>query len=321
MRRHLALIAFCALATGLTGCGGGSGTTTVSGGTSAVSSRSAGATFTILWPAKSKATRDIPTSTTSIEIEIYQGTNLIASQSVTAPSTGSTTTVTFSDLPLGALTAKLLAYGTYGSSYGDPIAEDTVNFSVQANKTNSVSAALVSTATKLAVSPTSLTLGAQTSGTITPTVTDAAGNTLYEGGSDITYSSSNATVASVDTSGNVNGLFAGKANITVKEVNAGLTVTVPVTVHLSLTPNTTSASLTLGQSETFSAQITGSANQAVTWSVSPATGGGTITPQGVYTAPLTGGTYTVTVTSQADTTQSAQITVTVTSGGGSISVQ
>ncbi|HVK04975.1 MAG TPA: hypothetical protein VM490_15970 [Armatimonadaceae bacterium] len=67
-----------------------------------------------------------------------------------------------------------------------------------------------------------------------------------------------------------------------------------------------------GQSETFAATVTGTDNQAVTWSVregSPA--GGTITDGGRYTAPETPGEYHVVATSVADPTKSATAVVIV----------
>jgi chitinase len=88
------------------------------------------------------------------------------------------------------------------------------------------------------------------------------------------------------------------------------------TVSITLTP--TSASLTAGATRTFTAAVTGSTNQAVTWSIQQGAAGGTVTSAGLYTAPLTGGTYHVIATSQADTTKKATATVTVTpaSSGG-----
>jgi DNA-binding beta-propeller fold protein YncE len=68
---------------------------------------------------------------------------------------------------------------------------------------------------------------------------------------------------------------------------------------------------TIGTNETFTftASVSGTSNQAVTWSVN---GVGTIDPNtGLYTAPSTAGTATVTATSAADPTESASATVTI----------
>lgn len=82
--------------------------------------------------------------------------------------------------------------------------------------------------------------------------------------------------------------------------------TTPPSVGISLTP--TSASLTTGGTQQFTAAVTGSTNTGVAWSAS----GGTVSSAGLYTAPATAGTYSVTATSMADTTKSASATVTIT---------
>ncbi len=64
----------------------------------------------------------------------------------------------------------------------------------------------------------------------------------------------------------------------------------------------------------FTATVTGSSNTAVTWTVVPASGGGTISSTGLYTAPSSPGTYQVVATSVADTSATARTSVTVTSG-------
>jgi alpha-tubulin suppressor-like RCC1 family protein len=64
----------------------------------------------------------------------------------------------------------------------------------------------------------------------------------------------------------------------------------------------------------FTATVTGTTNTAVTWTVLPASGGGTISSSGLYTAPSSPGTYQVVATSVADTSVSARTSVTVTSG-------
>lgn len=59
----------------------------------------------------------------------------------------------------------------------------------------------------------------------------------------------------------------------------------------------------------FTATVTGSANTGVTWSLSEGTG--SITPEGIYTAPDIEGTYHVIATSQADPSRQQTATVTV----------
>ena len=84
-----------------------------------------------------------------------------------------------------------------------------------------------------------------------------------------------------------------------------------LSVSVAIAPSV--AALATSQTQQFTATVTGSANTAVTWSINPSVG--TISTAGLYTAPSTinGTSQTVTViaTSQADTTKSAGVTVTI----------
>jgi hypothetical protein len=81
--------------------------------------------------------------------------------------------------------------------------------------------------------------------------------------------------------------------------------TVPV-ISVTISPNTTSVQV--NGSQTFTASVTGSSNTAVTWTATA----GTITQAGVFTAPATPQSVTITATSVADTTKSSSATVMVT---------
>jgi len=84
------------------------------------------------------------------------------------------------------------------------------------------------------------------------------------------------------------------------------------TVNIVLAP--VSIALATGQSQVFTATVSGSTNQTVIWSL-PDPQSGTITPAGLYIAPATvpypGVTYHVTATSQFDPTQSTTVGVQV----------
>lgn len=102
--------------------------------------------------------------------------------------------------------------------------------------------------------------------------------------------------------------------------NTGATGTATRTVTVNpgaqtvvVTVSPTSASLSTGATQQFTATVTGTTNTAVTWTAT----GGTVSTSGLYTAPATAGTYTVKATSAADTTKSASATVTVTASTGS----
>jgi len=93
-----------------------------------------------------------------------------------------------------------------------------------------------------------------------------------------------------------------------KSAAASVTVTPAVTVTVS--PGT--VTLGVGQTQQFSAVVTGTTNTAVTWSVNPAVG--TVSSGGLYSAPATLGspqTVTVTATSVANTSKTATASVTI----------
>src|ERR1700732_4870574 len=102
----------------------------------------------------------------------------------------------------------------------------------------------------------------------------------------------------------------------------GGSVTAPshvITVAVSAPQST----VVVGATLTFTAPVTGTANTAVTWSVSGGASNGTISATGVYTAPATvpnPAKVTVIVTSQADPTKSGSATVTVVSSASGIVV-
>lgn len=85
--------------------------------------------------------------------------------------------------------------------------------------------------------------------------------------------------------------------------------------QVSIKLNQATATLVPGQTQQFTATVTGTDNTGVTWNVDSVSGGdpqhGTISSSGVYTAPSQPGTHTVTATSVADTTKSASAAVTV----------
>lgn len=88
-----------------------------------------------------------------------------------------------------------------------------------------------------------------------------------------------------------------------------ITVEKAEVIAVMITP--TAAKLSSGQAQQFTADVTGSTNKAVTWSVQES-GGGTVTKAGLYTAPSTSGTFHVQATSAADPTKNATATVIVT---------
>jgi hypothetical protein len=78
-----------------------------------------------------------------------------------------------------------------------------------------------------------------------------------------------------------------------------------------------SPALPPGGQQSFTASVAGTPNQAVSWSIREGSRGGTITAEGLYTAPALGSgvssaSYTVVATSAADSTRGAEVPVLVT---------
>ncbi|MBV9744112.1 MAG: Ig-like domain-containing protein, partial [Acidobacteriia bacterium] len=100
--------------------------------------------------------------------------------------------------------------------------------------------------------------------------------------------------------------------ITVTATNGGSHATATVTlVPVSVTVTPSSPTLFASQTQQFSAAVTGSSNNAVTWSLNPP-GVGTVSSTGLYTAPaVISQNVTVIATSVADPTKSAGAAVTL----------
>jgi hypothetical protein len=183
----------------------------------------------------------------------------------------------------------------------------TVTATSQADTMKSASSTVTVTATPVvavSISPGSASLLTGATQQFTATITGTSN-------AAVTWSTTGGTVSTdgLYTAPAVTGTYTVTATSqadTTKSAFAAVTVTATPVVAVSVSPG--SASLLTGGTRQFAATITGTSNTAVTWS----TTGGTVSTNGLYTAPPTAGTYTVTATSQADTTKSASAVVTVT---------
>src|SRR5436305_1348966 len=96
---------------------------------------------------------------------------------------------------------------------------------------------------------------------------------------------------------------------------AGVSTT-PTPISVSVTISPILATVAARGTQQFTATVQNTSNTAVTWQVNGVTGGnatvGTISSSGLYTAPASPATVTVTAVSQADTTKSASAQVTIT---------
>jgi hypothetical protein len=139
----------------------------------------------------------------------------------------------------------------------------------------------------------------------------------------------NSTVGTINSSGYymAPASVPSPATVTIKAVSSAETnpagsaivaITVPV-VNATVSIAPTDASMLAGTTVQFVATVTGTTNTAVSWSVNGVAGGnstvGTISAAGLYTAPAaapSSPTVAVTATSQANTSDFASTTVTLT---------
>lgn len=91
--------------------------------------------------------------------------------------------------------------------------------------------------------------------------------------------------------------------------------TAPVTVRAVSISMPLTAGVQRGRQRQFTAVIAGTVVKDVTWTVDEGTAGGTITVDGVYTAPMSGGAFHVTARSLADPSKAATATVVLTDAG------
>ncbi len=130
------------------------------------------------------------------------------------------------------------------------------------------------------------------------------------------------TVTSSNTPGGIQpNIFTAPANISAKTVvtvtviasdNSTASTQVTLVPALNVTVSPAAVTLTQGQTQQFTATVTGTTNTAVTWSIDPPAG--TLYPTGYYIAPAAiavSQKVTVTATSAADPTKAGTATITL----------
>lgn len=207
----------------------------------------------------------------------------------------------------------------------DSISTDTLNFMkskgvkhvvilggtgvVSQDVESQINAALIVKVTSVCLNKTSDILNIGDTDTLTATVfpSNATNNS-------VTWSSSNAAVAAVDSNGNVTAKSIGTANITVATLDGNLKANCIVTVNpgnvTSVSLNKTSETLIVGGTETFTATVTpaNAKNQNVNWASSDSSIA-TVDSTGMVTA-ISKGTAIITVTT-LDGGFTATLTLTV----------
>jgi uncharacterized protein (DUF1800 family) len=219
---------------------------------------------------------------------------------------------------------KLIAKGTASSA-------GTIQFAVRqpgdgSVTGNAVAVKVAAVAVTVAVAPSSATMNLSASRTFTATVSGSADTSVtwsvngVNGGSSVLGTISSAGLytapAVMPASSTVTLRAASVASPAAFAQSVITLVAPPPPVVVTVSP--TSANVTLSQSQTFMATVSGSANTAVTWSVNGVPGGsaalGTVSSAGLYTAPSVmpaNSTVTVRATSVANSASYSQASVTL----------
>ena len=244
------------------------------------------------------------------------------------------------DLAEGSSLPDGLSLNSDGTITGTPTTAGTSTFTVKAENdygndskqfTLTIEAAANVPVDRVALSPSTLNLKEDETGTLTATV--EPNNATNR---NVTWSSDNPSVATVNN-GVVSAVSEGTATITVTTVDGGYKDTCPVTVTAAPVPvtgvslNKDSLALGVGDSETLTATVApaNAANQNVTWassdpSVATVDAAGKVTAVGAGTATITvttvdgGKTAACTVTVRPDippANPNYRITVEATQGG------
>ncbi len=172
-------------------------------------------------------------------------------------------------------------------------AAGTANITVSSGSVSAVAVVTISKVpvAKIVIAPTSPTVLIGDKTQLTATTQDSAGDVLS--GRAVAWSSSDTTTATIDQAGTVTGKKAGSVTITAS--SEGISATVALTVQPvptnAVTISPQSSNLTVGQTETLTAEVTDASghpvtNATVTFS-SSASSIATVTATGPLTATVT----------------------------------
>ncbi|MBQ0026342.1 MAG: Ig-like domain-containing protein [Lachnospiraceae bacterium] len=240
---------------------------------------------------------------TSAAIKVGATTNLSAT---VAPSNATTKTITWSSDNVSVATVS-------SSGVVTGVAAGTANITAKSNNGKTATCTVTVSnvdVTGVTVSPTTASVNVGSTTTLRATVSPSNATNK-----NVTWTSSDTSVATVNNSGVVTGVKAGTATITVTTTDGGKTATCAVTVSnvaaTSVSLNKTSTTLTEGATEKLTATVspTNATNKSVTWKSSNESVA-TVSTDGTITAKAAG-TATITATTADGSNRTATCTVTV----------
>ena len=161
---------------------------------------------------------------------------------------------------------------------------------------------------------------------VSPTSTSVDQGATMQFSASVTGSSNQAVTWSIQegtAGGSISqaGLFTAPANamnvhvVATSVADSSKSSSALVTVNAVSVSLPSTAGVPRGRQRQFSAVVAGTVARDVTWTVEEGIGGGSITADGVYTAPMSGGPFHVTARSVADSSQAATAAVVLTDAG------
>ncbi len=224
----IVLAAFAAISS-VSGCGGGSGSSSLSPGDSLTGTPATAGTgravFTVLWPVP-ETTRLIPAAAASITVTILNGAGeTVAERIIDRPAA----TAEFSGLPVGSYVARAAARPGAGG-VGTPQAIGNVALDIRAGETSRVGLSMGSTITSVTITPPSPSLTVGQAVTVSGAAYDAGGNVVLVAPVAQQWQSSRPEIASVDSSGVIAAVSPGQAEIRFTDTESGNTAVTPITV-------------------------------------------------------------------------------------------
>lgn len=287
------------------------------------------ASVTILWPERNRL---VPLVTESIRVGIRsaQGVTLVE-QTVNRPPVGTTSTVQFSQLPVGGLMALATAF-PQTDGRGTPVASGVAELQVRPYTTAAISLTMATTISYLAFTPSALQLTVGDAVDLAVTAYDANGSVVLMAPVHASWTVSNLTVLSSTPTGficRLGAIGAGPATVTFADGETGKSASLSLSVAaipIRVVVSPALASVQTNGTRQFAAQVDGTTDKRVSWSIDEGPAGGSVSATGLYSAPASaGGPYRVRATSVADPSKSAAATVTVTqeinTGNGEVEIR
>lgn len=298
---QVALAALIALVIAV-GCGGGGGGGGNGGGNGGGGNQTGTGSVDIAWPAQSRDT-NAPSTALSARIALLntQTQATVTSRVVNrlADPAAFNATYTLDAVPVGSYTLQITFFAGNDAT-GATVATASKAVTINAGANDLGDVAVTGTVDSITV-PAGQTVAVGSTVQLTATALDSGSNTIAIPDGSITWTivTGNSN-ANLNAAGEISGLNAGDVTVQASIDNGDTEVTAQQTVTVTavgpsgivVTPNPATA-LASG-TRTFVADT------AVNWSVQGGDANGTISAGGVYTAPATPGTYTITATSQAN---------------------